>query len=160
LAFDITNQKLRQSIIGLIWPGPISGPLPVNLFRVLAPLLVFYTGPILAVIVMGILTSGLAVLYFRLLELTGGKEYVAGLLKKLPKKAHQGIETKGPLTLYATSILVGVFPYAIFLGLLRYSKASSEILLVASAFVSSALWTGIFWGSVVEILRRGLDFAF
>lgn len=160
MAFDISNQKLRQSIIGLIWPGPISGPLPVNLFRVLAPVLVFYTGPILAAIIMSVLTSGLAIFYFRLLELTGGKEYVASLLKKLPEKAHRGIETKGPFTLYATSILVGVFPYAIFLKLLRYSKSSSEILLVTAAFVSSALWTGIFWGSVVEILRRGLDFAF
>ncbi|OGY25064.1 MAG: hypothetical protein A2Z11_00375 [Candidatus Woykebacteria bacterium RBG_16_43_9] len=154
------NKRLRQSIIGLIWPGPIAGPLPINLFRILAPLLVIYVKPLAASLVMGILTAALSVYYYRLLELSGGREYVENLLKKLPTKAHRGIENKGPLALFASSLVFGVFTYAVFLRLLRYSETKSEIFLIASAFVSSIIWTGIFWGGVVEISKRFITIAF
>ncbi|HEX7456160.1 MAG TPA: hypothetical protein VF303_01710 [Candidatus Nanoarchaeia archaeon] len=154
------SQHLRQTIIGFIWPGPIAGPLPLNLFRVLSPTLVFYIKPIPAALVMGIITAFLSIFYFRLLELTGGKEYTQILLKKLPAKAHQGIGAKGPSALFATSLAIGVFPYAIFLRLLRYSESSSEILLLAASLVSSFVWTGVFWGFVVEIIKRSASFAF
>jgi len=75
------------------------------------------------------------------------------MLKKLPKKAHENIETKGPLALFFTSILVGVFPYAIFLKLLRYPERVSEGLLIALSITSSFAWTGLFWGGAVTILR-------
>jgi hypothetical protein len=154
------SQHLRQTVVGFIWPGPIAGPLPINFFRVLSPLLVFYLHPVLAALIMGFLTTLLSIFYFRLLELTGGKEYVTRLLSRLPKKTQQRIETKGPFTLFTTSILTGVFAYAIFLKTLRYPKTNSEILLLAASFVGSIIWTGIFWGSAVEIVKRGTSFAF
>lgn len=154
------TEKLRQSLIGLIWPGPIAGPLPINAFRVVAPVLVFYTGPVYAALVMSLLTSGFSVGYFGLLELTGGKEYVEGLLSKLPKNLHEGIETRGPATLFLTSLIAGVFAYAIFLKLLRYSQSKSEALLIAASFLSSFLWTGLFWGGVIETVRQVLPLLF
>ena len=154
------SQKFRQTLIGLIWPGPIAGPFPLNLFRLLAPALVFYISPILAAIVMGFLTSLTSVFYFRLLELSGGRKYVEGLLDKFPLKIHKSVETKGPLTLFVSSLLVGVFTYAIFLKLINYRQPTSEKLLVVSSFVSAAIWTGIFWGSVVGALKRLVSFAF
>lgn len=154
------NEQFRQTLIGLIWPGPIAGPLPVNLFRILAPVLVFYHGPIISSLIMSVISSLLAVFYFVLLELTEGKNKVEELLKRLPEKTHHGIEKRGPAALFATSLLVGVFPYAIFLKLLRYPKAASEILLVASSIVGSFVWTGIFWGSAIEIIKRAVNFAF
>src|SRR3989344_4126335 len=147
------NDQVRQTIISLIWPGPIAGPLPINLLRILSPLLVFYLGPVAASLVMSVLVSVLSVAYFRLLELTGGKETIENMLKKLPKKAHENIETKGPLALFFTSILVGVFPYAIFLKLLRYPERVSEGLLIALSITSSFAWTGLFWGGAIAILR-------
>ena len=154
------NEKLRQSIIGLIWPGPVAGPLPVNLFRVLAIFLVLYLGAFAATIVMVTLTSALSIFYFQLLELTAGKEWLEDLLQKLPTKTHTRIETKGPLALFLGSLLIGVFPYAIFLRLLRFSQTSSAILLVLSSMASSFVWTGIVWGSVIEGLKQAAHFAF
>ena len=109
---------------------------------------------------MSVISSFLAVFYFGLLDLTEGKNKVEELLKRLPEKTHHGIEKRGPVALFATSFLVGVFPYAIFLKLLRYPKAASEILLVASSIVGSFVWTGIFWGSTIEIIKRAVNFAF
>jgi hypothetical protein len=154
------NERLRQPIINFIWPGPIAGPLPVNLFRILAPILVFYIKPVAAALAMGLLSAALAVYYYRLLQLSGGKEYVENLLKKLPGKTHQGIQNKGPIALFFSSLVLGVFPYAIFLRLLKYSDTKSETLLVTAAFVSSIVWTGIFWGSVVELLKQLSTIAF
>lgn len=154
------NNKLRQSLIGFIWPGPIAGPVPINLFRVVSPVLVFYTSPIFASLVMGIISSVLSIVYFSLLELTGGKEYVESLLKKMPDKTHKGIESKGPVALFVTSIFLGVFPYAIFLRLLKYPRFTSKILLLFASFLNSLLWTGVFWGTLVEIFKNLPFFAF
>lgn len=154
------SEKLRQTLIGFIWPGPIAGPLPLNFFRLLAPALVFYISPIPAAVVMGVLTSLASILYFRLLELSGGRKYVEGLLEKFPLKIHKSVETKGPLTLFISSLVAGVFTYAIFLKLINYRQSTSEKLLVVSSFVSAAIWTGIFWGSVIEALKRVVSFAF
>jgi hypothetical protein len=154
------NERFRQTTIGAIWPGPIAGPLPVNLFRILSPTLVIYLGAPVAAFVTGVLTTIFVIFYFRLLELTGGKDYVEGLLKKLPAQTHQGIENKGPAALFAMSVFTGVFAYAIFLKLLRYPKITSEILLITASFVGSIIWTGFFWGSVVEIVKQGATFAF
>ena len=154
------NERLRQSLIGLIWPGPIAGPLPVTTFRILAPVLVLYLRPLPAALIMSFVTASLSVFYFRLLELTGGKEFVEGLLLKLPPQTYAGVKTRGPLALFATSVLVGVFPYAIFLKLLRHREITSEVLLIIASTASSFVWTGLFWGSVVEILKQTAGFAF
>ncbi|MEX0622051.1 MAG: hypothetical protein WD187_03630 [Candidatus Woykebacteria bacterium] len=154
------TEKLRQTIIAFIWPGPIAGPLPVNLFRILAPLLVFYGGIVLAILGMGVLTGVTSLIFFRLLELTSGKTFVERLLRKLPSWAHKNIERQGPVALFFSSIILGVFTYAIFLRLLRYSEGRSEILLVAASLVSAIIWTGVFWGSIVEILKRSVEIAF
>ena len=147
------SKDLRSTLVATIWPGPIAGPLPINLLRILSPLLVFYLGPVSASLVMSVLVSVLSVAYFRLLELTSGRQTTEEMLKKLPKKAHENIETKGPIALFFTSILVGVFPYAIFLKLLRYSKTNSEGLLITSSIIGSFAWTGVFWGGAIAILR-------
>ena len=154
------SERFRQTTIGFIWPGPVAGPLPVNLFRILSPALVFYLGPVFAALIMGLFVSLLSVTYFRLLELTGGKGYVESLLNRLPAKNQRRIETKGPLALFATSALTGVFAYAIFLKILRYPKSTSEVLLLLASFAGSVIWTGFFWGSLVEIFKRGAGFAF
>ena len=154
------NERLRQSIIAFIWPGPIAGPIPVNLYRILSPLLVISTGVIPAALIMWVITSFTSVYYFRLLELTSGKSYVEKLLRRLPDWAHHNIERRGPVFLLLVGIVLGVFTYAIILRLLKYSEARSEILLVGVSLVSSVIWTGIFWGSVVEIFRRLSAIAF
>ncbi|SRR4030042_3276964 len=154
------NDKLRQSIIGLIWPGPIAGPLPLNLFRILAILLVILSGPVFATLGMAIITTIFLIWYFSLLELTSGKKMLAALLAKLPSRLREGVETKGPIALFASSLFIGVFPYAILLKLLKYPKKTSEILLSLSTLVSSILWTGLFWGIVIEASKRALGFAF
>src|SRR3990172_9479937 len=151
------NQHLRQSIIAFIWPGPIAGPIPINLFRLLAPLLVIYIGPIFASALMWFITTFAAIVFFRLLELTEGKIFIENLLKRLPKWAHRGIETRGPWALFIVGIILGVFSYAIFLKLIRYSKRKSEVLLVCLSFVNAFIWTGVFWGSVVELGKRVLE---
>ncbi len=109
---------------------------------------------------MWVITSFTSVYYFRLLELTSGKSYVEKLLRRLPDWAHHNIERRGPVFLFLVGIVLGVFTYAIILRLLKYSEARSEILLVGVSLVSSVIWTGIFWGSVVEIFRRLSAIAF
>jgi hypothetical protein len=156
----LVNEKLRQSIIGLIWPGPIAGPLPVNLFRILAIILVFYLKAFPAALIMGAITSLVAIFYFRLLELTAGKEWLEDLLQRLPNQTHTQIETKGPFALFLSSLLIGVFPYAIFLRLSRFQQTPSTILLVLSSTASSFIWTGIVWGSLIEGLKQAAHFAF
>lgn len=158
--FLFMNERLRQSIIAFIWPGPIAGPTPINLYRVLSPLLVIYAGTVLAVLVMWIITSFTVIYYFRLLELTSGKSIVEKLLRKLPSWAHHKVERRGPIFLFFVGIVLGVFTYAIILRLLKYSEAKSEMLLVGISLISSVIWTGIFWGSVVEIFRRVSAIAF
>ncbi|OGY25772.1 MAG: hypothetical protein A2Z24_01280 [Candidatus Woykebacteria bacterium RBG_16_44_10] len=154
------NEKLRQSIIGLIWPGPVAGPLPVNLFRILSIFLVLYLSAFAATLVMAALTGAISIFYFRLLELTAGKEWVEDLLQRLPTKTHTRIETKGQSTLFLSGLLIGVFPYAIFLRLLRYPEAPSVLLLILSSTISSFIWTGVVWGSLLEGLKQGVNFAF
>ncbi len=154
------NKHFRQSIIGLIWPGPIAGPLPINLFRITSPALVFYTNPLVATLIMSLVTAVASIFYLGLLELTAGRNYVESLLQRLPKSLRRGVQEKGPFALFLTSLVVGTFAYAILLRLLRYSQTKSEILLVASSFATASIWTGVFWGSVVEILRRVVGFAF
>jgi len=154
------SERLRQTLIGFIWPGPIAGPLPVNLFRILAVLLVFYFGAFVATLLMGLITGLLSIFYFRLLELMGGREWVENLLRRLPAQTGERIKTRGPIALFASSLLVGVFPYAIFLKLLKYPEATSEILMILASFASSIVWTGVFWGTIVEILRQIASFAF
>ena len=154
------NERLRQSIIVFIWPGPIAGPIPINLYRVLSPLLVIYTGSIFAALIMWVISSFTSVYYFRLLELTSGKSYVEKLLRRLPDWAHHNIERRGPAFLFFVGVVLGVFTYAIILRLLKYSEARSEILLVGVSLISSVIWTGIFWGTIVEIFRRLSTIAF
>ncbi|MDP2720360.1 MAG: hypothetical protein Q8O75_00110 [bacterium] len=154
------SEKFRQTLIGFIWPGPVAGPLPINFFRILAPVLVFYIKPILAALVVGIISALLAIFYYSLLELTGGKEYLEKLLKKLPAKIHARIETRGPLALFATSLVVGIFPYAVTLKLLKYPEGAARFVLVLAALVSAAVWTGVVWGSIVTLLRQTGGFAF
>lgn len=136
------------------------GPLPVNLFRILAVVLVFYLNPLFAALIMSVLASALSIVYFRLLELTAGKEWVEDLLQRLPTKTHTRVETKGPFALFLSGLLVGVFPYAIFLRLLHFPQNKSTILLVLSATVSSFIWTGVVWGSLIEGLKQAAHFAF
>jgi hypothetical protein len=154
------NDKLRQSLIGLIWPGPIAGPLPINLFRVLSILFVAFAGPIIASLVMAAITTACLIWYFGLLELTGGKKLMGELLARLPHKLREGIETKEPVALFFSSFFTGVFPYAILLKLLKYPRTTSEILLGVSTLISSFVWTGLFWGGVIEIIKRAAIFAF
>ncbi|OGY22316.1 MAG: hypothetical protein A2126_04025 [Candidatus Woykebacteria bacterium GWB1_45_5] len=154
------NERVRQTIITLIWPGPVAGPLPVNFFRVLAIVLVFYLKAFPAALIMSIFTSVFSIFYFHLLELTAGKEWTEDLLQKLPAKTHERIETKGPLLLFLSGLLVGVFPYAIFLRILRYQERPSAILLVLSSATSSFIWVGIVWGSLIEGLKQAATFAF
>ena len=154
------SERLRQTLIGFIWPGPVAGPLPVNLFRIIAIFLIFYLGAFVAAIVMAIFTSAFSIFYFRLLELTAGKEWAENLLQKLPTKTHTQIETKGPIALFLSGLLVGVFPYAIFLRLLSFPKTPSTVLLVLSSAASSFIWTGIVWGSLIEGLKQASRFAF
>ena len=154
------NDKLRQSIISLIWPGPIAGPLPINLFRVLAIFSVVLFGPIIATFLMAIITTVFLIWYFELLELTGGKRTLENLLSRLPALLRGGVISKGPVVLFFSGLFIGVFPYTIFLKLLKYPKIKSEILLSVSAILSSFFWTGIIWGSVVEVIKRLPAFAF
>ena len=154
------SDKFRQTLIGFIWPGPVAGPMPINFFRILSPVLVFYIKPIPAALTVGIISALLAIFYYSLLELTGGKEYLEKLLKKLPTKIHTRIETRGPLALFAISLVVGVFPYALTLKLLKYPKGASRALLVAAAFVGAAVWAGVVWGSIIALLRQTSSFAF
>lgn len=160
MAFDITNEKLRQATIAFIWPGPIAGPIPINLYRVLSPLLVIYTGSIFATLIMWVITSFTSVYYFRLLELTSGKSYVEKLLRRLPDWAHHNIERRGPVFLFFVGIVLGVFTYAIILRLLKYSETRSEILLIGVSLIGSVIWTGIFWGTLIELLRMLRAIAF
>lgn len=154
------NDRLRQSVIGLIWPGPFAGPLPINLLRILAPILVLYLHPPLAALLMALVSSALAVFFFGLLRLEYGKQFTEKLLNKLPKKFYEQIETKGPLVLFASSLVFGVFAYAVFMRVLKYKETNSEGLLVLSSFLNSFIWTGIFWGVIVESLRGLSNFAF
>ena len=154
------NDKVRQSIVAFIWPGPIAGPIPINLYRILSPLLVIYLGPILAALVMWVVTSFTVVYYFRLLELTSGKSYVEKLLGRLPDWAHRNIEKRGPVFLFFVGTVLGVFTYAIILRLLKYSEAKSEIMLVGVSLIGSVIWTGIFWGLIVELFRNLRAIAF
>jgi len=154
------NEKTRRALIGLIWPGPITGPLPVNFFRVLAVSLVFYLTALPAALVMAFLTALAVTFYFRLLELSAGKKWTENLLKKIPPTLGEKVRTRGPLALFGTSFLIGVFPYAIFLKLLKYPEATSEVLLVLASIANSLVWTGIFWGTIVGLLRQIVSFAF
>ena len=154
------SDKFRQTLIAFIWPGPIAGPLPLNLFRILAILLVVLFGPIIATFVMAIVTLIFLVWYFSLLELTGGKETLNALLSKLPFGLRQDVETKGPLVLFVSSLFLGVFPYAVFLKLLKYPKDASEILLGLASVANSVLWTGFFWGIIVGAAKLAVGFAF
>lgn len=147
------NERLRQSIIAFIWPGPIAGPIPINLYRVLSPLLVIYLGPVFAALGMWVITSFTVVYYFRLLELTSGKSYIEKLLRRLPDWAHHNIEKRGPVFLFFGGTVLGVFTYAIILRLLKYSEAKSEILLVGVSLISSVIWTGVVWGTLIELFR-------
>src|SRR4030042_4837269 len=104
------NDKLRQSIISLIWPGPIAGPLPINLFRILAIFSVTFFGPIIATFLMAIITTVFLIWYFELLELTGGKRALENLLSKLPAGLRRGVISKGPTALFFSSLFIGVFP--------------------------------------------------
>jgi len=147
------NDHLRRTLIGFIWPGPLAGPLPVNVFRILSPVLVFYLQPLFASVLMAIFTSVLAIIYLQLLELTGGKEMLEQYLRRLPLKLHRGIENKGPFGLLFVSLLTGVFPYAIMLKLLKYDTLAAGGLIILASIVSALLWTGLFWGSVVAGLK-------
>ncbi|OGY28941.1 MAG: hypothetical protein A3F35_02335 [Candidatus Woykebacteria bacterium RIFCSPHIGHO2_12_FULL_45_10] len=148
------DDRLRQSLIGLIWPGPIAGPIPLTLFRIASPLLVIAYGPFVAAMTMSVVSSVFVVVYFELLELTGGKKLLEEQLERLPARTHKMIENRGPYALLVSSGMVGVFPYALSLRLLRYPRLASESLLVVSAFLNSFLWTGFVWGGIIEILRQ------
>ncbi len=150
------NSRLRQSVIGLIWPGPLAGPLPLTALRLASPLLVFYLGSFFAALVMSVLGALLGVFYFELLELAGGKHFVETQLKRLPKNTSSLIKRKAWWALLGGSVAVGVFPLALSLRLLRYPKTISETLLVVSAFVNGFFWTGFVWGNVITILKAKL----
>jgi len=148
------NDRFRQSLVGLIWPGPIAGPIPITVFRLISPVLVFYQGPFLAAMVMSVVSSVICVFYFELLELTGGKKLVEKNLARLPKNTAGLVRRKSWLALLVTSSLVGVFPFALSLRLLKYPKTTSESLLVVSSFINSFIWTGFVWGMLIEFLKR------
>lgn len=147
------NKKLRQTLIGLIWPGPIAGPWPLNLFRFSSPILVFYLGAFSASLIMAIVSSILVVFYFEILELTGGRKWVEEQLGKIPRPIHQIILNRTLFPLLAASFLIGIFPLALSFRLLNYPKTMAESVLVVGSFLNSFLWTGIVWGAIIEIFK-------
>jgi hypothetical protein len=131
--------------------------LPLNLFRFLSPALVFSLGPFWAALIMSLVSGVLAVGYFDLLELTGGRKFVEHNFGRLPLPIQGLIQKKAWATLLLSSLLVGVFPFALALRLLKFPKLISQSLLVISAFAGSFLWTGFVWGIVIAFLKMLLE---
>jgi hypothetical protein len=149
--------QFRQTLIGLIWPGPIAGPIPVNVFRIASPVLVYSLGPFFASLIMATITCVLVIFYFEILELTGGKKFVEDKLELLPKPIHQIILARALFPLLIASVLVGVFPLALGFRLLKYPRTFAEIVLVFGSFVNSFLWTGLVWGLLVGLAKTLLS---
>ena len=151
------SNDLRLTIAAIIWPGPIDGPLPITVFKVLTPFLILTIGIIPAIIFMGTLAAILVLFFFDVISDERSLSKVNDWVSRLPKAFQKALQVGTITALFPMVLSVGPFPLVLSFRFLKFKGIRAQALLVLGSYVNSILWTGIVWGGGISILKNLLS---
>lgn len=149
--------RAHLTIATLIWPGPIDGPHPFTLFKILTPALIIGLGVFPATFTMALISSALALYFYEAIMLEGSSEALNKLVEKLPNAFEKVLKRGTKKSLIPLVLFTGPFPLAISFRFLNYDKSTARVLLVTGSFVNALIWTGIVWGGGLTVLKSLVD---
>ena len=151
------SNDLRLTIAAIIWPGPIDGPLPITLFKILTPLLIIAVGVVPATFFMGTLAAVFVLFFFDVISDERSLSKVNEWVYRLPKAFQKALQIGTITALLPMVLSVGPFPLALSFRFLKFKGTKAQALLVLGSYVNSVIWTGIVWGGGISILRNFLS---
>lgn len=149
--------RAHLTIATIIWPGPIDGPHPFTLFKVLTPTLIIGLGVLPATFAMALISSAFALYFYEAIMLEGSSDLLNKWVEKLPNTFERSLKSGTRSSLLLLILLTGPFPLAISFRFLNYNKSKARRLLVLGSFANALVWTGIVWGGGLSILKSLVD---
>lgn len=148
------SRDFRLTLAAIIWPGPVDGPLPITVFKIITPLLILILGVIPATIFMGTIASLFVLFFFETIWLEESLSKINIWINKLPKSFQKALKVSTATTLFPLVLSVGPFPLALAFRFLKFKGLRSKIILVVGSYVNSFLWTGVIWGGGITLFRN------
>ena len=148
------SQDFRLTISAVIWPGPVDGPLPITVFKILTPIMILTVGVFPATFFMGTIAALSVLFFYNTIWLEGSPETVNKWVEKLPKSFQKALKVGTISTLIPLVLSIGPFPLALAFRFLKFRGFWANIALVMGSYLNSLLWTGIIWGGGITILRN------
>lgn len=145
------------TLAAIIWPGPIDGPHPFTLFKILTPALIIGTGVLPATFVMGLLASILSLYFYEVIKLEGTSDLLNKWVQRLPDTFERALRLGTIPSLILLMLLAGPFPLAISFKYTKLRRFQAEAFLVLGSFANSLIWTGVVWGGGLSILGTLID---
>jgi hypothetical protein len=151
------HKHFRLTLAAIIWPGPVDGPHPFTLFKILTPAFIIWIGVLPATFVMGLLAALLSLYFYEVIKLEGTSDLLNNWVHKLPDTFERALKLGTIPSLILLVLLAGPFPLAISFKFAKLRRFRAEALLILGSFANSLIWTGIVWGGGLSILRTFLD---
>ncbi len=151
------NHQTHLTLAAVIWPGPVDGPHPFTLFKILTPVLIIWLGVIPATIAMAFIVTGLVLYFYEVIMLEGSSDMLNKWVGKLPDTFEKALKLGTARSLLPLVLLTGPFPLAISFRFLDYPRTQARIYLVLGSFANALIWTGIVWGGGLSILKAFID---
>lgn len=149
--------RTHLTIATIIWPGPIDGPHPFTLFKVLTPVLIIWLGVLPATFIMAVVSSSLVLYFYEAIMLEGSTDVLNKWVEKLPDTLERSLKNGTKSSLLPLVILTGPFTLAISFRFLNYNKSKARAFLIFGSFANALIWTGIVWGGGLTILKSLVD---
>lgn len=148
------SNDLRLTIAAIIWPGPIGGPLPITVFKVLTPILIIAIGIIPAIIFMGTLAAIFVLFFLNVILEERSLGRVNEWVAKMPRAFQRALQVGTITALLPIVLFAGPFPLALSFRFLKFKGFRAKALLVIGSYVNAILWTGIVWGGGIGVLKN------
>lgn len=151
------KKDFRLTLAAIIWPGPIDGPLPLTLFKIITPLLILTIGVVPATIFMGTVAALFVLFFFDTIWLEGSFNKVNEWVDRLPRSFQKALRVGTITALLPLVLSVGPFPLALAFRFLEFKGFRAQAILVLGCYVNSLIWTGVIWGGGITILKNLLE---
>ena len=146
------KRHFHITLAAMIWPGPIDGPHPFTLFKILTPILIIWIGILPATFVMALFAALTSLYFYEAVMLEGSSDLVNKWVARLPNRFEKALRYGTMSSLIPLVLLTGPFPLAISFRLLDYQKSKARLYLILGSFANALIWTGVVWGGGLTIL--------
>lgn len=149
--------RAHLTIATIIWPGPIDGPHPFTLFKILTPALILWLGVLPATLAMAFISSAMVLYFYEAIMLEGSSDLLQKWMEKLPNTFERALKLGTKRSLIPLVLFTGPFPLAISFRFLNYNKSKARTFLIFGSFANALIWTGVVWGGGLTILKSLVD---